>query len=646
VFFSLRGSGGQDSFSLLVENEVWRLCIGYPEELILPARPGAKMSGKGLCVRLIVSLILLAISTLSLTTGIVQRTVFEEPATVERTIQMDTSAPATIISGSALLAFPGRQTVTVSGGVAGLVPSESGEGFVQKESSSVFVAYGRTLDVMAWLEPGRHSKVSYDLGTESLHMLPRSGEAFLPDPRGSDLWFAEYSSEDELSFSLAGAGDITVLVMSDGQLPAPQTITLSWPGPKEAPWIVALIVLGVLSLVAGLGFAIAAWTHWRENQGPKRRRAKIIRRAPRLKPRRPQPRPPRRVSSIKPRGRRAAPFAALPLAGGLVLGLGACAAEIAPIEEIVLEAAPAIQAPNPAVTEFQFSTIMSRVAAQIQAADGELSDNLLVPRVADPTLSARRVSYIVTRADSQSGSLLAIPAAPVRLVVPQQTTGWPRSVFGVIQEEQDLESPSLGVILRQEDPRSNYKLTYAVVLNPQVQLPDLPSASVGAPKLNPDSKLTRLAPSELLAHYADVVNNGGASPFAEEFALTIDALYGQIGPDALALRQESFGQNVLIRWETTVTDREVVAFSSADGGAIVLGTLQQTERVEPVQSGAAVNSGIGIRALTSLSQSTEGFDVDSHVQVLWYVPAVGSSEGIRVLGYTYSLIASREVVNE
>lgn len=600
------------------------------------------MSGRELGVRLIASLVLLAVSTLCLTVGIVQRTVFEEPETIEQAIQMDTSAPATIISGSALVAYPGRQTVTVSGGVTGRVPSESGEGFVRKESSSVFVAYGSTVDVMAWLEPGRHTKLSYDLATDSLQVLPRSGEAYLPDPRGSDLWFAEYSGEDEVSFSLAGTGDITVLVMSDGQLPAPQTITLSWPGPNGAPWILALIILGVLSLAAGLGSAVAAWAHWRRNRGPKRRRPKIVSPPFRPKPRRQPPRP----SSIKPRGRRAASFIALPLAGGLVLGLGACATEVAPIEEVVLEAAPAVQAPNPAVTEFQFSTIMSRVAAQIRAADGELSDSLLVPRVANPTLSARRVSYIVTRADSQSSSLLAIPAGPVRLVVPQQTTGWPRSVFGVIQDEQDLESPSLGVIIRQEDPRSNYKLTYAVVLNPQVQLPDLPSANVGAPKLNPDSKLIRLAPSELLAHYADVVNNGEESPFSEEFALAIDALYGQIGPDALALRQESFGQNVRIEWNTTVTDREVVAFSSADGGAIVLGTLQQTERVKPVQSGAAVNSGIGIRALTSLSQSTEGFDVDSHVQILWYVPPVGSEEGIRVLGYTYSLIASREVVNE
>jgi len=303
-------------------------------------------------------------------------------------------------------------------------------------------------------------------------------------------------------------------------------------------------------------------------------------------------------------------------------------------------------APNPVVTEQQFANIMARVAKQILAADGELSVNVLDPRVTEPTLSARRVAYLTTRTDSEAGALLPIPATPVRLVVPQQTTAWPRSVFGIIQDEQDLESPSLGVVLRQEDPRSNYKLTYAVVLNPQVQLPDLPSVSLGAPKLGPDSKLTRISPTELLLHYSDVVNNGGESPFVDEFALSADTLYSQMGPEAMALRQESFGETVGVTWSTSTTDREIVAFSTANGGAIVLGTLRQVERVAPVQSGAAVNSSIAIRALTSLSQSSVGFDVDSDVQILWYVPSVGSEEGIRVLGYAYNLVAAREVGNE
>jgi hypothetical protein len=112
------------------------------------------------------------------------------------------------------------------------------------------------------------------------------------------------------------------------------------------------------------------------------------------------------------------------------------------------------------------------------------------------------------------------------------------------------------------------------------------------------------------------------------------------------LRQESFGETVQVTWESIPGESEVVAFSTADSGAIVMGTIIERELVEPVQSGAAVNSSIAVRALTSLSQSTEGFDVQSQLQILWYVPPVGSQDAIRVLGFTYSLIGAKEVGSE
>ena len=90
----------------------------------------------------------------------------------------------------------------------------------------------------------------------------------------------------------------------------------------------------------------------------------------------------------------------------------------------------------------------------------------------------------------------------------------------------------------------------------------------------------------------------------------------------------------------------MVAFATADGGALVMATLQEIERVTPAQTGASVNASIAVRALTSLSQSTRGFEVISNIQVLWYVPPVGSEEGIRVLGYTYSLVGAKEVDSE
>jgi hypothetical protein len=495
---------------------------------------------------------------------------------------------------------------------------------------------------MAWLSPGRHTQLLFDPLADGFIVLPRTGQDLtLPDPAGSDLWFQEYSDEGQISVSFSVPEDVSVLIMSDGTLPAPQNITVSWPLVTDSLVSWALIVVGIGSMIAGFVMVLINYIVWRKNRGPRRRMTK------RPKPPRGSYRQPQR-SSVKPRGRRSLRFVALPLAGAVLWGATGCAPEPTQVEVEETDSqvqAPAV-VPYPAVTELQFSRIMATVAQAIQSADEELAVNLLADRVSEPTLAARRAAYIIKRADPTSGTLTPILASPIRLVLPQQTSTWPRSVFGIIQDEDDLESPSVGVVLSQESPRSDYRLSYAVVLAPQVQIPNLPSASLGSARLSPDSGLIRLSPVDVAANYADVINQGTSSPFALEFALATDRLFIQLGPEAAALRQESFGDTVDVEWETTPSENEVVAFATADGGALVMATLQEIERVTPAQSGASVNASIAVRALTSLSQSTRGFEVISNIQVLWYVPPVGSEEGIRVLGYTYSLVGAKEVDSE
>ena len=582
-------------------------------------------------MRVIVAIVLLSISVVSLAFGIADRTLFSEPETIDRALTTTNTAPATVIHGTDLAAYPGRVTVAV----------EAGE---LVSDNQVFIAYARTVDVMAWLSPGRHTQLRFDVPSDSFIALPRVGaELTLPNPSGSDLWFQEYSGLGELSVSLSVPEDVSVLIMSEGTLPAPQTITVSWPLITDTLWSLALIVIGIGSMIAGFVMVFINYALWRKNRGPRRKLTK------RPRPPRGSYRRPPRTTSLKPRGRRAVRFSALSVTGLIVVTATACApTPSAP--ETVDDETPVTQAPvvvpYPAVTELQFSRIMSRISSQIQSADEELAVNLLNERVSEPTLTARRAAYIIKRADTESGTLVPILSSPIRLVLPQQTETWPRSVFGIIQDEQDLESPSIGVVLRQEDPRSSYTLTYAIVLAPQVQIPDLPSANVGAAKLSRDSKLTKFSPADVAINYADVINQGAQSPFAGDFALATDRLFIQLGPEAQALRQESFGDAVAVDWSTTATENEVVAFATADGGALVIATLQENETVTPIQSGAAVNASIAVRALTSLSASTRGFNVISDVQILWYVPPVGSEDGIRVLGFTYGLVAAREVDGE
>lgn len=591
-------------------------------------------------MRVIVAIVLLSISVVSLGFGIADRTLFADPETIDRSVITDNTAPATVIHGTDLSPYPGRVTVSVG--------SDSGEGGASSADvvaeNQVFIAYARTVDVMAWLSPGRHTQLRFDAVTDSFIALPRVGaELILPDPRGSDLWFQEYSGSGELSVVLSVPEDVSVLIMSDGVLPAPQSITVSWPLITETLWSLALIVIGIGSMVAGFVMVFINYAMWRKNRGPRRKLTK------RPRPPRGSYRRPPRKTSLKSRGRRAVRFSALPLAGLILVTGTACApGSVAPVapDQGTPTAQVAAAAPYPALTELQFSRIMARISLQIQAADEELAANLLNERVNGPTLDARRAAYTIKRSDPESGTLVPILAAPIRLVLPQQTETWPRSVLGIIQDEQDLESPSVGVVLRQEDPRSQYSLSYAIVLAPQVQIPDLPSANVGAAKLSRDSKLTKFSPADVAAHYADVINRGAASAFAGDFALATDRLFIQLGPDAAALRQESFGEAVTVEWVTSPTDNEIVAFATADGGALVMATLQEIETVSPAQSGAAVNASVAVRALTSLSSSARGFNVISDVQILWYVPPVGSEDGIRVLGFTYSLVAAREVDSE
>lgn len=583
-------------------------------------------------MRLVVAIVLLAVSTLTLAFGIAGSTVFREPEIIERSIVVETTAPALVIHGTALQAFAGRPTLTVAGG----------PGFGAEQQ--IFVAYARTVDVLAWVSPARHTQLRIDPLGDSFTTLPRAGsDSVLPDPRGSDLWFQEYGEPGSLTVSASIPPDVSVLIMSDGQLPAPGVVTVSWPLVNQSVWSVVLIVVGIGTLAVGLSFVILSFVHWRRTRGPRRKITKRPSRPRRIY--RSQPR-----SSVKPRGRRRAlQFIAVPVVGFIGLGLAGCqtSATNGGLIDTALSAGQSVaQAPYPAVTELQFSRILTKVSENIQAGDDELSVNTLGNRVMEPTLQSRRAAYIVKRVDAESSVLTPVPASPVRLVLPQQTSSWPRSVFGIIQDEEDLDSPSLGVVLRQESPRDNYRLSYAVVLAPQVQLPDLPSASVGAAKLSKDSKLTRVSPADVLAHYSDVINNGTDSPFAGNFSLATDRLYGLLGPSAQALRQESFGEAVSVNWNTVPADAEIVAFGTADGGALVLATLQETETVRPLQSGATVNASVAVRALTSLSQSGRGFDVLSNIQILWYVPPVGSADGIQVLGYTYSLVGAKEVDGE
>ena len=581
-------------------------------------------------MRLLSAIIVLMLSVASLAVGIALRTVWAGPDTLVKTIEIDHTAPAIVIPASTLVSNPGRQTVTVLDNT--------------NNEAGITVVYGRTVDVMGWLRPARYTTVLTDSTTGELYAAPRLGsQSRVPNPLNSDLWLEQFHEQGALKASLTGDEDISVVVFMDGSYPAPGVIQLSWPLDNVSPLAGFLVAAGILALVIGLVLLVMVLTDVRRRRGPRQKLPKA--------PKRRSPRAAmgqRRTLSLPNRGRRRLQRSALsiPLLG--VLALGACA-PASPTEQaaVVDESAATLDvtplAPYPAVTQAQFQRIVERIANHVLMADQALDGDMLSQRLSDPALSMRGAQYILRGYDTDLGQISPIPTSPIRLLVPQQTRDWPRTVFAIVQQGAEANSPAVGIVLRQETARTNYQLIYEVLLAPDVVLPAMPLVEVGSPRLARDSKLLPVSPEDTIAHYAAILSSGADARFWSEFDVSADNLFTLVGPEGQALRQESFGSDLEMDLSIEPTDQQIVALATRDGGALVFGVLQETETVRPVESGAAVNATPAVRAITGEPQSSIGFEARYDMHIVWYVPPVGSDEKIQVVGYSYGLVDAAEL---
>lgn len=597
-------------------------------------------------MRLVSAILILLTSIMALGSGIALRTVWAGPDSIVKSVNIDHTAPAVLIDGNTLTAYPGRQTITAI--------DDQGD-----PESGVVLVYGRSTDVIAWVTPARFTAVRHNQETGELYAVPRLGqESTLPNPLGSDLWLDQYRETDAVRTSLTADSGITVAVFADGERAAPESIEISWPLDNVSPVSGVLVALGIVAMAVGFVLLGLALTDVRRRRGPRRK----ITLAPKRRAPRRGPYGSRRGATGSARGRRMTRSIALIPLLGIALAGGCVGPESGPGGENTLSpptaqrdadldgdnsdgadggATPA--GPYPAVTQAQFERIMARVSNQVALADQNLDAQLLADRLSEPSLSHRSSQYRLRSWDSELGQLVGIPAEPIRLLVPQQTSSWPRTVVAVIQEGPELNAPTVAVVLRQETPRENYLVSYATLLAPDVVLPPFPPADVGSPRLARDSKLVSLSPEETVSLYGDVLRRGPESRGWLDFDTLTDDLYALVGPDGRELRRESFGSQLELSADIVPTDYPIVALATADSGALVFGTLEEIEQVRPLESGATINATPSVRALTDLPSSSEGFVARYEMQIVWYVPPIGSDERARVVGYGYLLVDANEL---
>lgn len=591
-------------------------------------------------MRFIAAIVVFAISATFLVVGVSFKILSGARALITTVDLSHVQSPFLVVDGSVLKANPGLQTIELLGG------------------SASFVSYGRTSDVLGWLGDATYTTVNYDAETNEMTVgktvtpVPPAGTEMAPkptpapNPSGSDLWLDERAGKSTASLSVNVTQDMSVLLAANGVDPVPPTLTISWPLPQPTfLWLNDdnLIFLGGGLAVIGLLLYLWALSHWRNQQGPRRRG-----RMP--KPPRPRRYSPQDAPSIvaPARGRRGAPrgrsyFSAIGLSTIFALSLTACSS---PYETGVgvdtptptVTAAVESELP-PVVTAAQLRRIIADISDTVAKADAASDRELLKTRMSGGALSTRLANYSMRANDSSIPALAPIGNLPLTFVMPQAADTWPRSVMVVSQDPEKTDAPTTGMVLVQESARDNYKVEYLITLEPDAYVPETAPAEVGSPVIAPDTKLLLLAPQDLAVAYGDVLLNGDASKYFPLFDLDKDTLVTQVGHDYKSKKAASIADKADVTFTETKGTGKDVALATLNSGAVVAVTLDEIEQVSPLQNGAVVVPEGQQKALLG-TNATTGVKSTYTLQMVFYVPAIGSTQKIRLLGFTQGLTAA------
>lgn len=581
------------------------------------------------------AIVSISLAAVMIAFGLLQRTVLAGPDHVTAAVETTSDATVTVIDGHALNAFERSQTVLASG------------------ADTIFASYGRTSDVLAWVGEASYNAVSYDPETQSLvSTLVRGSESEVPSPAGSDLWLADYTQPSELEFTVNVPEDISILIVSDGIKPAPSAVSVTWLIDNSTPFAGPLILGGAIVFLLGLIFLLWAINHVRRSRGPRRRPVRLPK-VPRGAVYKPVKRGGPQPASIT-RGRRSAGMTAAPIVLLGAIMLAGCTGDVPTTLDADLAGSSADPSDSddgvstleaPAVTSPQANRIVTRVAEVIAEADATRDAELAATRMAGPALELRTANYTIRKVVTdvkKAEPPSVIPASTVKLVLPQQRDAWPRTVFVVVQDETDPATLPQALMLIQDDPRSQYKVHYAIALQPGAVIPDVAAPSIGASRVAADLKFFTMAPADIAVAYGDILMKDTESEYYDLFESDGDAFLASVGKEYKDARIAKTPSTAKLTFVNLPGVGEVIAMATIDGGALVTLELDETEAIKPIEIGAAVKAPPAVAALLGKTQSARGITATYADQLLFYLPPATSDAKIVLLGYTQGLIKAVE----
>lgn len=574
-------------------------------------------------MRFAIALVTLLIAGVLIATGVAQRTVLKPADHLTAVADIPSDVHYVVVPGSVLQSHEGQQRLRLSG------------------AAVAFASYARTSDVRAWLSGQRYAEVGVDASGAMTKAVVKTApvvaglEGGTPDPDGADLWIAQDRSRGSLDWQIDVPSTMSVLVASDGAAAAPSDVRLTWPLRTATPLAVPLIIAGGVLAVVGLLLYVWALVHVRRQRGPRRK-------PPTRSQKRPQPPKyrPQRPASAAPapsRGRRSVrPRTALGFSGALVLA----GALLAPAAGPAVAAATPVEA---STTEAQATRIVHDAATVAATADEDLDAATLATRFTGPALELRKAAYLIKKKQKKAALPASIPAAHavMNLILPEATDRWPRTLFATVTDGTSKRIAPVAVALVQNDPRSAYKVHYAMRLVAGANPPDLPSALDGAKRLDAGTPVLEVEPGQLAADYGVLLTDSSTAK-AKQFRQG-DDLARQVG-EAVKKKIAKKAGTAKITYKDLGSDAgSVIALSTAASGALVSVQLNEQQTTKPSMKGVTIYPSGNTKILSKTSSTLKGIRAVYGYQLLFAVPSAGSNQPVVLLGYDQGLISAKEL---
>jgi hypothetical protein len=275
----------------------------------------------------------------------------------------------------------------------------------------------------------------------------------------------------------------------------------------------------------------------------------------------------------------------------------------------------------PVVEPGQAGSILNAVnAALLRGVTATDTDSTVDARLVGPF---REVQLANAKIAAQEKKDPAKPAQMqrLRLIVPT-SQGWPR-FFIAVGNESNSSTPVLQV-LSSTAARAPYGLWAEATMLPGATLPETASAGTGSPTVSPDQDDGLAAtPKEVISGFAGYLTMVAKTTSSKQYRRSVfsDQLLRQLAADKKGLKSVATVTSTH-RVDPAVTP---LAVRTSDGGALVIGSLQQTYEVKVKKgSGTVKVSDPDLAALAGgKKQFSKSFTRTADEVVVFNVPPRG-----------------------